>query len=103
MKLPFWQKSKDDLFPKNTRKDDISSITENDNIHPRKEDSGIIDWHSRMSSNDSLQCYGDLFKCFHILLSNKKTGNLIYRVEFWLYLLSCMVGDILQRKIFDNL
>ena len=41
MKLPFCQKSKDDLFPKNTRKDDISGITEKDDIHPRKEDIGI--------------------------------------------------------------
>ena len=87
MTLPFCQKSKDDLFSKNTRKDDISGITEKDHIHPRKEDIGILDWHSRKSSNDSLHFYGDLFKCFHILLSNKKTpGNLIYRVEIWLYL-----------------
>ena len=28
-----------------------------------------------------------LFKCFHILLSNKENpGNLIYRIEIWLYL-----------------
>ena len=31
-------KSKDDLFPKNIPKDDIYSITEKDNIHPRKDD-----------------------------------------------------------------
>ena len=42
MKLPFCQKSKDDLFPKNTPKDDISSITEKDDIHPRKDDIGIL-------------------------------------------------------------
>ena len=40
MKLPFCQKSKDDLFPKNTRKDDIS---EKDDILPRKDDIGIQD------------------------------------------------------------
>ena len=34
MKLPFCQ---DDLFPKNTPKDDISGITEKDDIHPRKD------------------------------------------------------------------
>ena len=43
MKLPFCQKSKDDLFSKNTPKDDISGITEKDNIHPRKDDVGILD------------------------------------------------------------
>ena len=32
MKLPFCQKNKDDLFPKNTPKDDISGITEKDDI-----------------------------------------------------------------------
>ena len=42
MKLPFCQKSKDDLFPKNTPKDDISRITEKDYIHPRKDDIGIF-------------------------------------------------------------
>ena len=43
MKLPFSQKSKNDLFQKNTRKDDISGITEKGEIHPRKEDIGILD------------------------------------------------------------
>ena len=41
MKLPFSQKSKDDLFPQNTSKDDISGITKKDNIHPRKNNIGI--------------------------------------------------------------
>ena len=43
MKLPFCQKSKDDLFPKNAPKDDISNITEKDDIHPRKDDISILD------------------------------------------------------------
>ena len=43
IKLPFCQKSKDDLFPKNTTEDDISSITEKDDIHPRKDDIVILD------------------------------------------------------------
>ena len=73
MKLPFCQKSKYDLFLKNTPKDDISSITKKDDIHPRKDDIGILDSQSRKSSNDSLYFHGDLFKCFHIFLSNKKT------------------------------
>ena len=37
------QKSKGDLFPKNTRKNDISGITEKDDIHPRKDDVDILD------------------------------------------------------------
>ena len=36
-------KSKNNLSPKNTPKDDISSITEKDDIHPRKDDIGILD------------------------------------------------------------
>ena len=42
MKLLFCQKRKEDLFPKNTPKDDISGITEKDDIHPRKADIGIL-------------------------------------------------------------
>ena len=30
------------------------------------------DWHSRKSSNDSQYFYGDLHRCFHILLSSEK-------------------------------
>ena len=33
---PSIKKEKNDLLPKNTLKDDISSITEKDDIHPRK-------------------------------------------------------------------
>ena len=37
--------------------------------------------HSGKSSNDSLKFYGDLHRCFHILLSSeKKPGNSIYRI-----------------------
>ena len=43
MKLTFCQKSKDDLFPKNAPKDDISGITEKDDLYPRKDDIGILD------------------------------------------------------------
>ena len=43
IKLPFCQKSKDDLFQKNTSEDGISAITEKDDIHPRKDDFGILD------------------------------------------------------------
>ena len=42
-KLHFCQKSKDDLFPKNAFKDYISGITEKDDIHPKKDDIGILD------------------------------------------------------------
>ena len=83
MKLPFCQKSKDNLFPKNASKDDISSITEKDDFHPSKDDIVILDRHSRKSSNDSFYFYGDLFKCLHILLSNEiNPEKLIYRIEF---------------------
>ena len=42
VKLPLCQNSKDDLFPKNTPKDDISGITEKDDIYPIKDDIGIL-------------------------------------------------------------
>ena len=83
MKLPFCQKSKDNLFRKNTPKDDISSITEKDDIHPSKDDIVILDRHSRKSSNDSFYFCGNLSKCFHILLSSEiNPEKLIYRIEF---------------------
>ena len=62
MKLFFCRKSKDYLFSQNTPKDDISGITEKNNIHPRKNDIGIL--------CTFMQTF---FKCFPILLSNKKT------------------------------
>ena len=43
MKIPFCQKSKDGLFPKNAPKDDISGINEKDGIHPRKHNISILD------------------------------------------------------------
>ena len=42
MKLPFCQKSKDDLFPESETKDGISGITEKEDIHPGKDDIGIL-------------------------------------------------------------
>ena len=42
VKLPVCQKSKDELFLKNTPKDDISGISGKDYIHPRKDDIGIL-------------------------------------------------------------
>ena len=77
-KLPFCQKNKGDLFPKNTPKDNISGITEKDDICPRKDDIGILDWYSRKSANVSLYIYEDLFMCFHILPSNEKTQKTEY-------------------------
>ena len=50
----------------------LLKITEKDDIHLRKKDIDILDSHSRKSSNDSLNFYGDLFKYFYILLSNEK-------------------------------
>ena len=43
MKSHFSQKSKDDLFLKNTLKDYISGIIGKDDIHPGKDDIGILD------------------------------------------------------------
>ena len=42
MKLSSCQKSKDDLLPKDTHKDDSSDITEKDDTHPRKDHIGIL-------------------------------------------------------------
>ena len=43
--------------------------------------------HSRKSCNGSLYFYGDLHRCFHILISSeKKPGNLVYMIEIWLLL-----------------
>ena len=42
MRLPFCQKSKDDFFPQNTPKDDISGISEKDDIHPTKDDIAVL-------------------------------------------------------------
>ena len=54
------------------------ALLEKDDIHPRKDDFG----KSSFLSVPMILCtYGDLFMCFHVLLSNKKTGNLIYRGE----------------------
>ena len=52
MRQPFFQKSKDDLFPKNTPKDDIFGIPEKNYICPRKDDIEILNGHSRTGSND---------------------------------------------------
>ena len=62
-------------FPKNTPNDDISGITEKDDIYPKKDNIGIL--CTFMETFLSVFIY-----CFPI----KKTGNLIYRVEIWLYL-----------------
>ena len=75
MTLPLCQKSKDDLLPKNTPEDDISNNTKKDDTHSKK-DIGILALHARKNSNDSLYLYGDLFRCFHILLSDEKARKL---------------------------
>ena len=43
MKLPFCQKSKDYLLPKNTHKNGISGISKKDDAHHSKDDIGIRD------------------------------------------------------------
>ena len=76
MKLHYFQKNEDDLFPKNTPKDDIFAIAEKDDTHLRKK--VFLAFYSfRNNFNNTLYFfYGDLFKCFHILLSSEKTRKL---------------------------
>ena len=69
-------KNKDDLFPKNTPKDNISSSTEKDDIRSRKDDTGIL--CSFMETFLSVVIY-----CFPIK-KNRKLN--LYRVEIWIYL-----------------
>ena len=71
MKLPFCQRSRDDLFLKNTPKDNISSITEKDDIHPRKNDIGILCTFIKTLLSVFIYCF----------LIKKEIGNLIYKVE----------------------
>ena len=68
--------------------DDVSGITKKDDIHPKKDDIGILDWHSRkvplilctfMETLLSVFIY-----CFP--MKKKQKNNLIYRIETWLYL-----------------
>ena len=64
-------------------------------IHQNKID--VLDWHPRKSSSNSLYFHGDLYRRFHVLLSSeKKTGNLIYRIEVWLLL------QFIRLEIFYN-
>ena len=75
------------MIPKNKPKDDISGITEKNDIHPRKGDIGILDWHSRKISNDSLYFYGDFLIVLIYCFPMKKTPeNLVCRIDIWLYL-----------------
>ena len=58
---------------------------------------GVLDWHPRKSSSNSLYFHGDLYRRFHALLSSeKKIGNLIYRIEVWLLL------KFIRLEIFYN-
>ena len=97
------KQSKYDLLPKYTPKDDISSITEKNDTRPRKYDIDILGWHPRMGSNDLLYFYGDLFRCFPILLSDEKTRR--YNMQDWRLTLSVsdMVGNSLQWRVFNTL
>ena len=64
------------IFSQKIHLNDISSVTEKNDTHPRKDDIGILGWHPRKGSNDPLYFYGGLFRCFHILLSDVKTRRL---------------------------
>ena len=47
----------------------------------------VLDWHPRKGSSNSLYFHGGLYRRFHVPLSSeKKTRNLIYRIEAWLLL-----------------
>ena len=71
MTLPFCKKKSKMIF---SRKNTLTA-----HLHSRS--------HSRKSSNNFLYFYGDLHRRFHMLLSSeKKSGNLIYRIEIWLLL-----------------
>ena len=57
----------------------------------------VLEWHSRKSSSNSLYFHGDFYRCFHVLLSSeKKPGNLIYRIEVSLLL------QFIRLEIFYN-
>ena len=44
----------------------------------------VLDWHPKKSSSNSLYFHGGFYRRFHVQLSSeKKTGNLIYRIEVW--------------------
>ena len=47
---------------------------------------GILNWHSRKSSSDSLTFMETFIDVSCIAFQWKKTGNLIYRIEIWLLL-----------------
>ena len=57
MKLLFCQKSKDDLFQKNTPEVDIFVIIEKDDIHPRKDDVGILSTFIEIFSSVLIYCF----------------------------------------------
>ena len=104
IKMHFCQKRKDDLFPINILKNYISSITEKDDIHPRKDNIIILHWKFLKEFQCSLYFYGDLFKCFHIFFSNgNKTRKLNLYSQNLTLSVGCMVGDILKWRIFNNL
>ena len=69
---------------KNTLKDDISGIIEKDDIRPRKynfssnrkikDDKKVYLY--KKNSNDSLYFYRDLYRRFHILLTNEENQEI---------------------------
>ena len=57
----------------------------------------VLDWHPGNSSSKSLYLLRDLYGRFHVLLSSeKKPGNLIYRIEVSLLL------QLIRLEIFYN-
>ena len=69
------------FFPlENTLKDEISCVIEKDDIHPRIYGIFLLIQKSRMIKSSLLQksfdnflyFYGEIYRCFHILLSDEK-------------------------------
>ena len=116
MILSLRRKMKDDLPQKNTFKYDIffkcSVYTYRRRKKKKKKKEKIKDdvipqkytsrWLPKYA-NKSLFLYGDIYRRFHILLSSKKkTGNLIYRIEVWLFL-QCFWLEIFYNEEYSIL
>ena len=98
-------------FSRNTRKHDILYLI--CSMPPCEKNQGqsyyakmhlkvvdIPDQHPRKDSSNSLYLHADLYRRFYTV-QQKKTGNLIYRIEVSSSI--CSVGDIPQWIIFNTL
>ena len=74
MKLPFCQKSKDDLFPKNAPKDDISGITEKYDIYPRKDDTPFLFYKNSFYKNHETENRSKIKNFVRITAGSRSRG-----------------------------